>query len=87
MGSNSARGDSEGYADMNPLAGQLDLMSRMMDAEEARRQSLDELQQLAIELSTAIAGELVFRSIDANEHSVGGMVSMAVTNLGLDSTR
>ncbi|MCA9075334.1 MAG: hypothetical protein KDA93_09895 [Planctomycetaceae bacterium] len=55
------------------------------DAEAARRQTLDELQHLAIELSTAIAGELVFRSIDANEHNPGGLVSMAVTRLGLET--
>lgn len=55
------------------------------DVEVARQQSLDELQQLAVELSAAIAGEIVFRAIDAEEHGVQGMVATALSQLGMDS--
>ena len=71
------------------LAELRDVLSSITDAvaesEAARRQSIDELQQLAIELSTAIAGELLFRSIDANEHNVVALVAAAVDKLGLDA--
>ncbi len=55
------------------------------EAERSRRQSIDELQELAIELATLIAGELVFRTIDADEHDVAGMVTAAITQLGVDT--
>ncbi|MBX3436546.1 MAG: hypothetical protein KF861_03580 [Planctomycetaceae bacterium] len=55
------------------------------DAEQLRRQSLQEFQQLAVELAVAIAGELVFRVIDAEQFGVESLVSAAVDRLGLDS--
>jgi len=55
------------------------------EAEQMRRQSLEEFQQLAVELAVTIAGELVFRAIDADQFDVGGLVSAAVDRLGLDA--
>lgn len=55
------------------------------DAEQMRRQSLEEFQQLAVELAVIIAGELVFRAIDAEQFDVRGLVSAAVSQLGLDA--
>jgi len=55
------------------------------EAEQMRRQSLEEFQQLAVELAVIIAGELVFRAIDAEQFDVGGLVSAAVSRLGLDA--
>lgn len=53
------------------------------EAEVARIQSLDELQQLAVELSIMIAAELVGRAIDQDALDVSGLVREAVAQLGL----
>ena len=55
------------------------------EAEQMRRQSLEEFQQLAVELAVTIAGELVFRAIEADQFDVGGLVAAAVERLGLDA--
>ncbi len=55
------------------------------EAEQMRRQSLDEFQQLAVELAVTIAGELVFRAIEADQFDAGGLVAAAVDRLGLDA--
>jgi len=73
--------------ELEELRGLLAAMGEALsDAESARRQMLEELQQLAIELSSAIAGELVFRTIDADAHDVGKMVTAAFEHLGFDAT-
>ena len=57
----------------------------VQEAEQMRRQSLEEFQQLAVELAVTIAGELVFRAIEADQFDVGGLVAAAVDRLGLDA--
>lgn len=61
------------------------LEESVQEAEQIRRQSLAEFQQLAVELAVTIAGELVFRAIDADHFDVGGLVNAAVARLGLDA--
>ncbi|MGD9856567.1 MAG: FliH/SctL family protein [Planctomycetaceae bacterium] len=61
------------------------LEQTVLDAEQLRRQSLHEFQQLAVELAVTIAGELLFRAIDADQFHVGGLVAAAVERLGIDA--
>ncbi len=68
------------------LQGLLGAMEQSVhEAEQMRRQSLEEFQQLAVELAVTIAGELVFRAIERDHFDVGGLVSAAVGRLGLDA--
>lgn len=61
------------------------LEESVLEVEQLRRQSLEEFQHLAVELAVVIAGELVFRAIEANEFGVAGLVSAAIQRLGLDA--
>lgn len=54
---------------------------QLREYEVRRDRSLDELQQLAIELSVTVASHIVGREIDSGQHDVEGLVTSAINHL------
>ncbi|WP_437205269.1 FliH/SctL family protein [Planctomicrobium sp. SH664] len=67
--------------DLSPLFG--NLHAAVEHLEERRHQSLQELQQVAIELAVAAASQLTFRAIEADQFGVEMLVQQAIDRLGL----
>lgn len=61
------------------------IAERLRSIDERRQQALEELQQVAIELSVAVASYLVHTAIDRGEFGVEHLVRQAVDALGLDN--
>jgi flagellar biosynthesis/type III secretory pathway protein FliH len=57
----------------------------VLDCEERRRQSLGELQQVAIELAVAAASSLLFQEIEQERAGIRELVEQAIGHLGLDA--
>jgi|GEM_PF-1936850 len=67
--------------DLRPLLAALG--HSIQEMEQRRQQSLGELQHLAVELSVAIASQLVFQAIDRGEFGVEELVSQALHRFSL----
>jgi len=67
--------------DLRPLLESL--ISTMTEMEERRRQSLSELQHIAVELAVAVASQLVSHAIDREQFAVEELVTAMVQKTGL----
>ncbi len=70
--------------DLRPLLN--NIASAVAEVEQRRQQSLEELQQVAIELSIAVASQLVFEALDRDQLGVENLVKNAISSLGLDQS-
>ncbi|QDU40251.1 flagellar assembly protein H [Maioricimonas rarisocia] len=68
-----------------PIAPMLESINEAVEEFEARRkQSLEELQLLAVELAVAAASNLVAQAIDRGEYGIEQLVKDAVGKLGME---
>jgi hypothetical protein len=67
--------------DLRPLL--TALSHSIQEVEQRRQQSLGELQHLAVELSVAIASQLVFQAVDRGEFGVEELVRQAIHRFNL----